>query len=45
MTGIKDEDKIVSEEHIERCDSFKQKVAGISEVLARNHMKVAFFGR
>ena len=32
------DDKIVTE-------SYNDKVKGIREVLARNHMKVAFFGR
>ncbi|XP_023231334.1 mitofusin-2-like [Centruroides sculpturatus] len=36
---------VVSSQHIQDVAQFKEKVSGIREVLARDHMKVAFFGR
>ncbi|XP_042194887.1 mitofusin-1 isoform X2 [Callorhinchus milii] len=38
-------DQIATEEQLEKLKTFASKVGGISEVLARRHMKVAFFGR
>ncbi|XP_005996626.1 mitofusin-2 [Latimeria chalumnae] len=38
-------DPITTEEQVSEVKSYLSKVAGISEVLARRHMKVAFFGR
>ncbi|XP_073482359.1 mitofusin-1 isoform X2 [Aquarana catesbeiana] len=36
---------ITTEDDLKKIRSFKQKLAGIGEVLSRRHMKVAFFGR
>lgn len=36
---------LVTAEDAEKVKGFKEKVDGITEVLARDHMKVAFFGR
>lgn len=36
---------ITTEDDLKKIQSFKQKLAGIGEVLSRRHMKVAFFGR
>lgn len=36
---------LVDEEHVKEVNGYRGKVSGISEVLARDHMKVAFFGR
>ena len=36
---------VVSAENAEVVDGFKTKIDGIREVLARDNMKVVFFGR
>ncbi|KAM8954418.1 mitofusin-1 isoform 2-T2 [Pelodytes ibericus] len=36
---------VTTEEDLQTIQSFKTRLAGIGEVLARRHMKVAFFGR
>ncbi|KAH9499383.1 Mitofusin-2 [Bulinus truncatus] len=36
---------LVSEENIKTVKGFREKIDGITEVLARDHMKVVFFGR
>jgi len=38
-------DDLIPEATLKKALDFKDKVAGISEVLERDHMKVAFFGR
>lgn len=38
-------DPITTEEQVMEVRGYLSKVAGIGEVLARRHMKVAFFGR
>ncbi|XP_069753064.1 mitofusin-1-like isoform X2 [Narcine bancroftii] len=38
-------EKITTQQQLSEIKIFASKVAGISEVLARRHMKVAFFGR
>ncbi|XP_048398477.1 mitofusin-2-like [Stegostoma tigrinum] len=38
-------EKITTQQQLAEIEMFATKVAGISEVLARRHMKVAFFGR
>ncbi|XP_013414801.1 mitofusin-2 [Lingula anatina] len=45
LTGIPEGDNIVTREQLEEVKAFKGKVAGIGEVLSRDHMKVVFFGR
>ncbi|XP_064642270.1 mitofusin-2-like isoform X2 [Lineus longissimus] len=39
------EQNIVSKNHLETIHGFREKVQGITGVLGRDHMKVAFFGR
>ncbi|XP_053314823.1 mitofusin-1 [Spea bombifrons] len=36
---------VTTEDDLEKIQSYKARLAGIGEVLARRHMKVAFFGR
>lgn len=38
-------DPVTTEEQVLEVKGYLSKVSGISEVLARRHMKVAFFGR
>lgn len=38
-------DPVTTEEQVSEVKGYLSKVSGISEVLARRHMKVAFFGR
>jgi predicted GTPase/gas vesicle protein len=38
-------DDIIPQETLKKAKDYKGKVAGITEVLERDHMKVAFFGR
>lgn len=45
VDGLPNEIEVVDKHEAELFRSFVQKVAGIREVLARDHMKVAFFGR
>ncbi len=40
-----DAEGIVLEEHSQQVQSYVEKVAGIRDILARDRMKVAFFGR
>lgn len=42
---VEKEDHIVSQEKVKQIEEFVDKVHSIREVLARDHMKVAFFGR
>lgn len=35
----------MEQEQVKQTETFKAKVHGIRDVLARDHMKVAFFGR
>lgn len=44
-SGHKHEEEIVDKAEAQEFQSYVHKVAGIREVLARDHMKVAFFGR
>lgn len=39
------DDSIVSQDKVRQIEEFVDKVHSIREVLARDHMKVAFFGR
>ncbi|GBP06125.1 Transmembrane GTPase Marf [Eumeta japonica] len=45
MHAISQENKIVSSQDVENVQSYINKVQAIREVLKRDHMKVAFFGR
>lgn len=48
VTGVSssvDCSEIVTEENAKVVQGFKEKIIGITEVLARDHMKVVFFGR
>ncbi|CAH1130201.1 unnamed protein product [Ceutorhynchus assimilis] len=45
MHEVQKEDHIVSQEIVRQIEEFVHKVHSIREVLARDHMKVAFFGR
>ncbi|XP_076253372.1 mitochondrial assembly regulatory factor [Rhynchophorus ferrugineus] len=45
MHEIEKEDHIVSHEKVKQIEEFVDKIHSIREVLARDHMKVAFFGR
>lgn len=45
MREIEKEEHIVSQEKVKQIEEFVDKVHSIREVLARDHMKVAFFGR
>lgn len=45
MEGLKKEQEITSEKDIELIKGYIEKVRAIQDVLRRNHMKVAFFGR
>lgn len=38
-------EEIVTKEKVDRSEEFVEKVHGIRDVLSRDHMKVAFFGR
>jgi mitofusin len=40
-----DQVEIISKENAEVVVGYKEKIDGIKEVLARDHMKVVFFGR
>ncbi|XP_058806833.1 transmembrane GTPase Marf isoform X2 [Phymastichus coffea] len=43
--SLKDDHKIISLEEVTKVEAYKNKVQGIRDVLKRDHMKVAFFGR
>ncbi|KAG8237794.1 hypothetical protein J437_LFUL015071, partial [Ladona fulva] len=45
MKNVHHEMEIISEEEAKEIQSYVQKVKGIRDVLTRDHMKVAFFGR
>ncbi|KAK5645231.1 hypothetical protein RI129_006531 [Pyrocoelia pectoralis] len=45
MKKIEEEQHIIDKEQVNQTDTFKAKVLAIKDVLARDHMKVAFFGR
>ncbi|XP_059141445.1 mitofusin-2-like isoform X2 [Physella acuta] len=45
ISGSSDLKALVSEENINVVKGFREKIDGIAEVLARDHMKVVFFGR
>ncbi|KAL1490665.1 hypothetical protein ABEB36_013323 [Hypothenemus hampei] len=45
MHEIENEEKIVSKGKVKKIEDYVNKVRSIREVLARDHMKVAFFGR
>ncbi|XP_017781790.1 PREDICTED: transmembrane GTPase Marf isoform X2 [Nicrophorus vespilloides] len=45
MHEIEKEQQILDEKSVRQAEEFVQKVHGIKDVLARDHMKVAFFGR
>ncbi|XP_072164563.1 mitofusin-2-like [Diadema setosum] len=45
LDGIPSESKVVSEEQLTKVEAFRKQVKGIQDVLERDHMKVAFFGR
>ena len=36
---------VISQDNVEAVEGFKSKIDGIRDVLARDHMKVVFFGR
>lgn len=42
---VEKDDSIVSQDKVRQIEEFVDKVHSIREVLARDHMKVAFFGR
>lgn len=42
---LSESNDIIKEEHINLIQNFAEKVNGIRDVLSRDHMKVAFFGR
>lgn len=42
---MESEQKIVDESQVKTIDDYVKKVHGIRDVLCRDHMKVAFFGR
>ena len=43
--ALRDDREIISAEEATRVSAYVEKVRGIREVLRRDHMKVAFFGR
>jgi mitofusin len=43
LTNLSEE--VVTREQMARVESFNEKIIGIRDVLSRDHMKVAFFGR
>lgn len=45
FTEVEKQQKIVDSEKVKQSDEFVAKVHGIRDVLCRDHMKVAFFGR
>lgn len=45
MHEVEKDDSIVSQDKVRQIEEFVDKVHSIREVLARDHMKVAFFGR
>ncbi|XP_030847518.1 mitofusin-2 [Strongylocentrotus purpuratus] len=45
LDGISAASQVVSEEQLSKVESFRNQVRGIQDVLERDHMKVAFFGR
>lgn len=42
---VEREQKIVEDSQVKTTDEYVKKVQGIRDVLCRDHMKVAFFGR
>ncbi|KAJ8043120.1 Mitofusin-2 [Holothuria leucospilota] len=45
LNGLPEESSVATPEQVTKMDNFGSQVRGIQEVLARDHMKVAFFGR
>uniref|UniRef100_T1JMD1 Dynamin-type G domain-containing protein n=1 Tax=Strigamia maritima TaxID=126957 RepID=T1JMD1_STRMM len=45
LKGLPPDSSLVTGEQVQDAVTFKSKIAGIREVLSRDHMKVAFFGR
>ncbi|KAK4315821.1 hypothetical protein Pmani_012977 [Petrolisthes manimaculis] len=45
LQGLHSDRRLVGEKEVEEFSAYSCRVAGIKEVLARDHMKVAFFGR
>ncbi|XP_034949615.1 transmembrane GTPase Marf-like [Chelonus insularis] len=45
MESLQDDHNIIKKEEIENIKGYVNKVHGIRDVLKRDHMKVAFFGR
>jgi hypothetical protein len=45
FAGLQQERSIVSSDDTVKVEGYIVKVRGIRDVLTRNHMKVAFFGR
>lgn len=45
VTEIEKNQKIIDEKQVKETEEFVEKVHGIKDVLCRDHMKVAFFGR
>ncbi|KAJ8675431.1 hypothetical protein QAD02_011217 [Eretmocerus hayati] len=43
--SLKDDHNIISPDGVKKVEGYKDKVQGIRDVLKRDHMKVAFFGR
>ncbi|KAK4876273.1 hypothetical protein RN001_012695 [Aquatica leii] len=45
MQKLEEKQHIINKDQVKETETFKSKVVGIKDVLARDHMKVAFFGR
>ena len=45
VLAIKDDDDLVQDQQLEQVQSYTQRVKGIQEIIGRDRMKVAFFGR
>nr|XP_054748026.1 mitofusin-2-like [Lytechinus pictus] len=45
LDGISSASQVVSDEQLSKVEAFSNQVRGIQDVLERDHMKVAFFGR
>lgn len=45
VAGLQQEGSIVNSDAVQQIEGYTVKVKGIQDVLTRDHMKVAFFGR
>jgi hypothetical protein len=45
ISAIKDEDDLVQDKQLEQIRGHTKRVKGIQEIISRDRMKVAFFGR